>query len=269
MEKLDSHTLSEPKEHLEGRDPAFKGDPYAHEGSEENPHVRKKIDTLIILPALNEEKNIGKVIDAIQVAHRECDILVINDGSQDKTQEVVEAKEVYCLHHIFNMGIGASFETGCQFAVENGYQYIVRMDADGQHDARFIEGILDPLKNDEVDIVIGSRFLGNSEFKSSPSRLIGIKIISAVLSLMSRKRVTDPTSGFCGMNLTAFSFFSKNCAEDYPEPEILVYHKDFRIKEVPISIFKRHSGASSITPLRSIFYMLKVLLSLFVSYFKR
>lgn len=228
-----------------------------------------KKDTLIIIPAFNEENNIANVINDIFSNYKEADILVVNDGSVDRTAEILKTQEVIVVNHIFNIGIGASFETGCKFAFKKGYGYIVRMDGDGQHDSSFIKSILEPIKNNEADIVIGSRFIEESEFTTSSYRLIGIKLISLILTIMTRKKVTDPTSGFCALNKKAFEFFSENCVEDYPEPEILVFHRDFRIKEVPISIMKRQEGTSSITPLKSIYYMIKVLFSLFVSLFRK
>lgn len=223
--------------------------------------------TLIIIPVFNEEKNIGKVIDDLAGNYKKADILVVDDGSEDKTPEILRSKKVNCVRHVFNLGIGASFETGCQYALTGGYEYIVRMDGDGQHSINFINDILKPVQNGEADITIGSRFLGNSEFKTSSIRLIGISIIAVMLTLLTKRTVTDPTSGFCAMNKRAFQFFAENCPDDYPEPEILLYHREFRIKEIPVSITKRCGGISSITPLRSIYYMIKVFISLFVKIF--
>ncbi|MDD5617544.1 MAG: glycosyltransferase family 2 protein [Candidatus Omnitrophica bacterium] len=229
----------------------------------------EKKETLIIIPVFNEEKNIPQVIDELKNSYKDMDILVVNDSSADKTLEKIENKDVFILNHCFNMGIGASLETAFKFAVREGYKYVVRIDGDGQHDINFIKDILNPVKNGGADIVVGSRFLGKSEFKSSFIRLIGIHILSFLLSCLTKKAITDPTSGFCAMNKKAFEFFSRNCVEDYPEPEILIYHKDFIIKEVPVSIVKRKHGVSSITPLKSVYYMTKVLLSLFVHIFKK
>lgn len=229
----------------------------------------KRKNYLVIIPAFNEESNISRVIEDLLDNCKEADILVVNDGSTDRTYDKIAKKDIFVVNHLFNMGIGASLETGCQFALRKRYEYIVRMDGDGQHDASFIKDILTPVKNNEVDIVIGSRFLGNSQITSSSFRLIGIWVISKFLTLITKKKIADPTSGFCAMNKKAFEFFSKNCPEDYPEPEILVYHRDFRIMEIPVSISKRYSGISSITPVKSIYYMIKVLLSLFIHIFRK
>lgn len=231
--------------------------------------ILKQNDTLVIIPVFNEEKSIEFVIDDLLTQCNDVDILIVNDGSLDQTLKKIKDKEIFVINHLFNLGIGASLETGCLFALKHGYSYVVRIDGDRQHDVSFIKEVLAPVKKDELDIAIGSRFLGKSAFKTSFTRLIGIRFISLFLSVITKKKVTDPTSGFCAMNKKAFKFFSKNCVEDYPEPEILVYHKDFRIAEVPISITKRYDGISSITPLKSIYYMVKVLLSLFVNIFRK
>jgi len=229
----------------------------------------KRNSALVIIPAFNEEKSIGRVVNDIIKNYSDVDVLVVNDGSFDQTSKVLIGKDIFVANHIFNMGTGASFQTGCLFASASGYDYIVRMDADGQHNYNFIKDVLGPVKSDEADIVIGSRFLGNSQFKSSLFRQLGISIINFTLSIITNQKITDPTSGFCAMNRRAFEFFSGNCPEDYPEPEILLYHGDFRIKEVPVAMARRGGGISSITPLKSVYYMAKVLLSLLMHKFRK
>jgi len=199
---------------------------------------------------------------------KEVEIVVVDDGSIDNTAEYALKEKAIVLSHLSNMGIGVSFQTGCQFALMHDYDYIVRVDADDQHDPRFIQDILGPLRNDEADVVIGSRFLGKFGYKSSFSRLMGIRLISFILSIIVKKRVTDPTSGFCTMNKKAFNFFAKECADDYPEPEILIHHKSFRIKEVPVLMKKRSHGFSSIAFFDSIYYVFKILFSLLVNIFR-
>ncbi len=224
---------------------------------------------MVIIPAFNEEKSIGRVVDEVIDNYRDLDLLVVNDGSSDRTAESLAGKDIFVANHIFNAGTGASFQTGCLFASGAGYDYIVRMDADGQHNYNFIGDILRPVKHDEADIVIGSRFLGSSRFKSSLFRQLGIRVINFALSIITKRKITDPTSGFCAMNRRAFEFFSLNCPEDYPEPEIMLHHGAFRISEVPVTMARRGGGISSITPLKSVYYMAKVLLSLLMHKFRK
>jgi len=219
-------------------------------------------DVLVIILAYNEEKNVGSVIDDVRKYFCMADILVVDDGSEDNTAGVAVEKGVFFVRHVFNLGIGASLETAFRFACINGYEYIVRMDADGQHRAHCIQDLIGPVKTGEIDIAIGSRFLGKSEFKTSFLRTCGIRLIAAFLRLITGVAITDPTSGFCAMSKKAFLFFADNCADDYPEPEILIYHRDFRIKEIPISIAPRRAGVSSITPGKSVYYMYKVMFSI-------
>lgn len=230
---------------------------------------QKQHDTLIIIPVFNEENNIEWVIDDLYINYRNADIVVINDGSTDNTLNILKKRQIPIINHEFNMGIGASFQTGCLFALENEYDYIIRIDGDGQHNAKFINRVFTPVKNNEVDITVGSRFLDKAGFATSFSRLLGILTLSYLLTVITGKKITDPTSGFCAMNKKAYEFFSKACAEDYPEPEIVLYHRSFTIKEIPITMAKRQNGTSSITPLKSVYYMYKVLLSLFMSVFRR
>jgi len=231
--------------------------------------IRKKNNTLIIIPVFNEELSIGTLLESLKAKENEADIMVVDDGSGDKTLDVVVSKGVFVVAHPFNMGIGTSFQTGCCFALESGYDYIVRIDGDGQHEPASINDVLSPVKSGKFDIAIGSRFLGASKFKSSFMRIIGITIIARLLTFLTGKKVTDPTSGFCAMNKKAFSFFARYCVDDYPEPEILIHHRDFGITEVPINLMKRKEGSSSITPLKSLYYMYKVIFSIIVSIFRK
>jgi len=230
---------------------------------------KKKYNTLVMIPVFNEGQNIKLVVDDLRLNYAEGDVIVINDGSIDNTLDVLRRWQIPTLNHEFNLGIGASFQTGCLFALEKGYDYLVRIDGDGQHNAKFISHLLAPVKNNQADIVVGSRFLNNRAFASSFYRLLGISAISWFLTAITGKKITDPTSGFCAMNRKAYEFFSKTCAEDYPEPEIVLCQRSFTIKEVPIVMTKRQNGSSSITPLKSVYYMYKVLLSLFMSIFRK
>jgi len=229
----------------------------------------RKNDVLIIIPAFNEEKIISKLLNELFREQPDVDILVVNDGSTDNTAKNAAIGKAIVINHPYNLGIGVSFQTGCRFAVKHNYSYIVRMDGDGQHYPTSLKDMLFSIKNETVDIVVGSRFLGNSKFKSTFLRRIGISLISAALMLITKKKFTDPTSGFCAMNKHAYSFFAENCVEDYPEPEIFLHHLNFRIREIPISMTKRTNGISSINNLKTMYYMYKVLFSIFLSIFRK
>lgn len=220
--------------------------------------IKKRSKVLVIIPVFNEATNIQAVLSDTFTAVPNMDVLVVNDGSTDDTALKVASTHAFLINHPINLGISASFETGCTFALQYGYSYIVRLDGDGQHSSVAVREVLKPVLDDGYDVSIGSRFIGNSDFKSTWLRLIGIQVLAFLLSMLTKRRVTDPTSGFCAMNRKAFSFFSNNCADDYPEPEILLHHRNLRITEVPISMKPRQSGVSSITPIRSLYYILKI-----------
>lgn len=168
---------------------------------------------LLVVPAYNEADSIGHLVDRLHSFVPGADILVVNDGSQDGTAEVLRKKDLFVVTHPFNMGIGVTFQTGCKFAVLRGYEYIVRMDGDGQHDVRFVAKLLEPVFKNKLDITVGSRFLGDSSIKSTFFRLVGIRIIAFFIAAITGKRVTDPTSGFCAMNRKAFAYFADYCVD--------------------------------------------------------
>jgi glycosyltransferase involved in cell wall biosynthesis len=162
-------------------------------------------------------------------------------------------------------------QAGYKYAYEKGYEIAIQVDGDGQHDPKEIPKLLRALEEKEVDMVIGSRFIGDSQFKSSMMRRVGISIFSRVISLIVGQKITDPTSGFRAANRKAIQLFAFDYPQDYPEPEVLVllYKCGLKVAEVPIGMSERYAGESSITKLRSIYYMVKVLLAIFVDCFKK
>jgi glycosyltransferase involved in cell wall biosynthesis len=230
---------------------------------------RKK--TLAIIPAYNEEGSVGKVVEGIKRDLPGTDTLVVNDGSYDHTSEIAEASGAIVIHLPFNLGIGGAMQAGYKYAFEKGYDIAVQVDGDGQHDPREIPKLLRALEEKEVDMVIGSRFMGDSAFKSSTMRRVGISIFSNVISWIVGQKITDPTSGFRAANSKAIGRFTTDYPQDYPEPEVLVLlHKcGLRMAEVSIGMSERYAGESSITKLRSVYYMVKVLLAIFMDCFKK
>lgn len=225
---------------------------------------------LIIIPAYNEEKNLPHVIKAIRASHPHWDILVINDGSQDRTAEVASSLGCEVVSLPFNLGIGAAVQTGFLYAQKYGYDIAVQVDADGQHLPEEIERIVQPILKNEYDVVIGSRYVKRSNYRTPWTRRLGMIILSGINSLILGKKITDTTSGFRAYNRRAILFLAENYPDDYPEPEALVLlsRNGFRVGEVPVQMNERMIGQSSITPIRSIYYMVKVILAIFVDLFK-
>jgi len=224
---------------------------------------------LVIIPAYNEAPNIIKVIESIKAENSSWDIVVINDASKDNTGEIAEAtNKALVINLPCNLGIGGAVQTGFKFAKRYNYDIVLQCDGDGQHKASEIYKLLDPIKKDEADVVIGSRFCKkNHGFKSTVIRRIGIKLFECINSVLIKQKITDNTSGFRAYNKKVISFLSDNYPTDYPEPEavILLGRNGFHIKEVMVTMQERQGGVSSISGLKPIYYMIKVLLAIFVN----
>jgi glycosyltransferase involved in cell wall biosynthesis len=231
-------------------------------------HLRR----IAIVPALNEAHSVQRVIDELRAFDPGLDVVVIDDGSVDGTAEAAAAKGAYVVRLPFNLGIGGAVQTGFKFAFEHDYDIAVRVDGDGQHDPAQLSCLLGPILRDEADIVVGSRFASEGDgYLSSRSRRIGIRILAAVVSRIVGQRVTDTTSGFQALNRHGVALFARDYPHDYPEVEatVMVFRHRLRMQEVPVTMRARGGGQSSITALRSIYYMVKVLLAIFVGLFRR
>lgn len=222
---------------------------------------------LIVIPAYNESKNIKRVLQQIKEEIPGADIVVIDDGSDDDTSKIVQEMGVSVVRHLFNLGIGGAMQTGYRFADEKGYDIAVQVDADGQHNPGEIAALIEPLKQNKADIVIGSRFIEGANYRSTIARKLGIAIFSRMMTHIMHQRVTDTTSGFRAVNRRVITFFANDYPYDYPEVEaLLIGHRaKFRIQEIPVTMNKRSEGRSSITSARSIYYMIKVSLAIFIN----
>ena len=230
-----------------------------------------ELKRIAIVPALNEEVTVGRVIDEIRGFDPGFDIVVVDDGSTDRTAGMAADRGAHVLRLPFNLGIGGAMQTGYRFALEQGYDLTVQIDGDGQHDPRELPKILEPVLEGRADLVVGSRFGRDGEFRSSPVRRIGIRLFAGVVSAVVGQRVTDPTSGFRAVNRRGIALFAADYPHDYPEVEatvMCVKHK-LRLTEVPVRMRERTGGQSSITAFRSVYYMAKVLLAIFVGLFRR
>lgn len=226
---------------------------------------------IIIVPAYNEEKSLPGVIRDLRDNISSADILVVNDGSRDRTEMVARDLGVMVLGLPFNLGIGGAMQTGYRYAEQNGYDIAIQFDGDGQHVASEVKALCEGLQQGRADIIVGSRFLQPGEYRPSFFRKLGILIFSVVLSAILRMRVTDTTSGFRAANRRVIEFFARSYPEDYPEVEslVLLHRAGMTIGEVPVMMRDRAEGRSSITPIRSAYYMIKVLLAVFIDLLKK
>ena len=229
---------------------------------------------LAIVPAYNEEDSIAATVRDIREHAPTFDVLVVDDGSTDRTADLARNAGARVLRHPFNLGIGGAVQSGYQFALENWYDIAVQVDGDGQHDARNIDDLLRRLQSRPgLNLVTGSRFLAEdgTGYGSSISRRLGIRIFSRILSAVTRRRVTDPTSGFRMADRRGIELFARDYPHDYPEVEavLLVHAHRLKATEIPVEMRARQAGVSSINASRSVLYMVKVLLALLVGLLRR
>ena len=225
-----------------------------------------------VVPARNEEEAVGQVVAELRAFDPELDVVVVDDGSEDATGERAAAAGAAVVRLPFNLGIGGAVQTGFKYALEHGYDTVIRLDGDGQHDPGQIPNLLAPLERGEADVVVGSRFAeGAGEYRAPFARRAGIRWFAHLVSLLTRQRLTDTTSGFQAVNAQAIRLFAADYPHDYPEVEaaVMVVRHRLRIMEVPATMRGRETGRSSITLLRSLYYAVKVTLALFIGVFRR
>ena len=223
--------------------------------------------TVIIIPAYNEAENIENVLNDISKNCPGVDTVVINDCSTDATVETLERLGARYISLPVNLGIGGGVQTGYIFARDNGYDIAVQFDGDGQHDAGYLHDLIEPLERGEADIAIGSRFIEKEGFQSTAMRRFGISFLSGLIRTISGVSVKDVTSGMRAANRKMIEFFADNYAQDYPEPEAVLASglAGAKIVEVPVKMRDRLGGESSISPLKSVYYMIKVTLAIILS----
>ena len=223
-----------------------------------------KNNALAIIPAYNEENTVGQVVRSIFATSGGVDVLVVSDGSQDRT--VSEAKEAgaFVIALPDNLGIGGAMQTGYRYAAEQGYEYAVQVDADGQHDPADLPRLLAEAQKRDANLIIGSRYVAKTGYQSSPARRLGMIVLSSFVQLAVGYPVKDTTSGYRVADRRVIQLFSDYYPLDYPEVEVLVLLHRHRVKvrEVSVEMRERQAGHSSITTLKSIYYMLKVTLAI-------
>ncbi len=228
---------------------------------------------LIIVPSYREEENIVRVLQGLEKHVPDIDVLMIIDGSKDRTEEIVSFNGYNSLVHPFNMGYGVSIQTGYKYAVKNGYNIVVQIDGDGQHDPKFIKPMLSALESSDADVVIGSRFLKGGSYDVPVVRRLGIKFFSKIASLITKQKISDSTSGFQALNHKAFNFFSKveNFPYDYPDADTIItlIYAGFKVKEIPVIMYDRMNGKSMTTGFRTVFYTIKMLISILITVLRK
>ena len=220
---------------------------------------------LVIVPCYNEEENIVKTIKDLKKA--KVDYVVINDGSTDNSLKVLKENKINHINLDNNVGIGGVLQTGYKYALKNDYDIAIQFDGDGQHDASYIKKITKPIIDGKANLVIGSRFVGNkSKFKSTRMRRIGINILYGLLKLMTHKTIKDMTSGFRAADKKVIERFARNYPYEYPEPvtNLSLARDNCKIVEVPVKMKEREHGKSSISKLKSAYYMINVILLFFI-----
>lgn len=222
---------------------------------------------LIVIPAFNEEENIGGVLEGLLNARLAADILVVNDGSRDSTAEVASRYPVKVVSHPVNLGYGAALQTGYKYASAQGYLYVLQFDSDGQHSPGDLPLIMKALMENEADIVMGSRFLGeNGDFETGFVKGAGIRFFRLLIRKLTGVRITDPTSGLRGLTRRVFHYYSirDRLPADFPDADILIQQllMKYRVKEVPARMRQRKAGVSMHAGLKPIIYMMQILLSI-------
>lgn len=232
--------------------------------------MKKYPKTLVIIPAFNEAKNVGSVIDNIKTYASFADIAVINDGSEDSTAKIAEEKGAAVLNLPYNMGIGGAMQTGYIYAQKAGYQIAVQVDADGQHPVKNIPELIDTLSDSSADMVIGSRYLGKAGKEPLVTRAVGKWILSKIISLITGQKITDSSSGFRAVNQRTMQLLIKRYPRDYPEPEsvAMLIKEGLKVIEIAVQMNERCSGNSSITIHKGIYYVIKVTVAILIDAFE-
>jgi len=230
-----------------------------------------KNNLAIIIPAYNEAGRIATSIAGIR-KFGNADVVIVNDGSDDSTASEARAAGARVIELPFNLGYGAALQTGFKYAIDKGYEFAVQMDADGQHDPLSIEALISPVLKDEVDVVIGSRFLDKGNYKAPFVRRMGMYFFGIITSVVTGRRITDPTSGFQALNKKVMEFYASDAyPADYPDADVIImlYRQGFRFKEVPVIMHNAAKRSMHGGILKPLYYIFKMMLSIFVTLLRK
>ncbi|BAU29707.1 glycosyl transferase family 2 [Aneurinibacillus soli] len=222
---------------------------------------------LIVIPSFNEEQNIGKVLQGLLAMKLKADILVVDDGSRDRTAMAASTYPVKVISHPYNLGYGAALQTGYKYATAKGYEFILQFDADDQHNPEDLKPIMQELERRDVDIVMGSRYLeGGSTFKIGPIKKFGVCFFHWLIKTLTGVKISDPTSGLRGISQSVFHYYSVSdrFPADFPDADILIQMilLEYRIREIPAHMRMREVGVSMHAGIKPLLYIMKVSLSI-------
>lgn len=225
----------------------------------------------IIIPAFNEEGRIGATIAGIRKS-TDADIIVVSDGSADNTVNEAKAAGALVIELPFNLGYGAALQTGFKYALKKKYEFAVQMDGDGQHDPLSIQALIQPILRDEVDIMIGSRFLSEGTYRAPFVRRMGMYFFGFITSVLTGRKITDPTSGFQALNKKVMEFYaSRAYPVDYPDADVIImlHRKGFRFKEVPVVMHNAAKPSMHGGIINPLYYIFKMVLSILVTLMRK
>jgi glycosyltransferase involved in cell wall biosynthesis len=220
---------------------------------------------LVVMPAHNEQDSLGATLARVRAALPAADVVVIDDFSTDRTGEVALAHGAHVVELPCNLGYGGAVQTGFKFAVARGYDVVLQIDADGQHDPGCARALLEPVLRGEVDVAMGSRFLGQARYEIPWVRRLGMRLFAAIVSLVTRQRFTDPTSGYQALGRRVVELFARDhYPTDFPDADtiILLALSGFRVREVPVTMEARIAGTSMHSSSQAPYYVAKMLLSI-------
>ncbi len=230
-----------------------------------------KMKSIVIIPAYNEEKSIEKTVEDIIQNAPDFDYVIVNDCSKDDTLRICNEKGLHVLNLPINLGIGGVVQTGYRYALKNGYDFAVQFDGDGQHDARYLRQMRDHMIEHKQNMLIGSRYIEKEGFQSTGLRRFGIRFFSVLIKLLTGTKITDPTSGMRMVDREVIEIYAESYPKDYPEPEsvVAILNQGKRVGEYPVMMRERMEGVSSISPMRSVYYMIKVTLAILVEMLRK
>ncbi len=223
---------------------------------------------LVIIPAFNEATRIAEVVRSIKAATGNFDVLVVNDGSSDRTTRAAEKAGATVVSHPFNMGYGVAIQTGYKYALQHDYDYLVQIDGDGQHDPAYIPKLLEPVQKGEADFVVGSRFLGCDSYRPPLARRIGMVLFRTIVTRVVGQKISDCTSGYQAFNRRVMRFFASDLFPcDYPDADVLIslHLASLKVSEVPVKMYPNAEGKSMHSGFKPFYYVFKMLLSIFVT----